>query len=987
MLHHTAPHTRTRTPTSVRALLTLALALLLNACGGGDNAGTPATPSSAAVPTKTIQAATTRLAVPITTPADPLLQGLAIPADAATRGMWGPVQTWPMNAIHMALLPDGRVLSYGAPANQDVQDGRSFSLWTPSLGFGTNAHATSFEAGRVNSFCSTATWLGDGRLLITGGNTPRGSHLFTGATPLATNDSAQLADDRWYATMLTLPDGRAVMLGGIDPYTEGMYQNPDQAIAAGQVSMTPELYTPGTGWRSLTGASSRLAFGPDNLRASYPRAWVAPNGEVFGISADQMWWLDVAGNNGSGALRSAGVFKGGPSNATPRNVGATNSAVMFAPGRILQLGGNGGFNGDGFVASDAATVIDINSGAPVLTETARLSAPRRFPSATVLADGRVLVTGGTRVGNNGGADAVYAAELWNPATGTWTVGPNAARIRVYHSGALLLPNGAVLSAGGGTPGPVFNLNAEVYYPPYLFRAQAGAAVLATRPVLTGINALTHAPGANLVVELRDATTISRLVLVKAGTVTHSFNNGQRFIPLTFLQNGDLLQATLPASNNTLPPGHYLLAAIDAAGVPSHAVTLRITAGASTATSLPRNSTVLLQAGSTADGVVAVDAANLGVLQALGNTPDAATLARSQWTVRDGLADAACVSLELAAQPGRYLRHAGFRLQAGGQRRHRPVPQRRHLLPRGRPVGPRAEPAVEELPRPPAARPRRRAVDRPAGRRRRLCQQRQLPPAHGAGAGHAAAHVCAVAGRAGAGRHRRHGHGGLHAGAGGHGPQLQLALRRWHARHRLQRQQRGDTQLRPARRLHRDADRPQPGRADRQHQPAAGGGGGAGGRHAAQQQRAAARGAQRRTGPGVGGQPRRQQRGGGGCRHQCPGGRSGGGQLAAQPGTGRQRPGVGGEPRVGQHQRGRPRHAGGGAQHRVACGVAAARHRVLARRGQRLCQPRSDWPGAEARRRRRHRGQPGHRRHAAWAGAQRRRQPAARQPLHHRAAAR
>ena len=55
----------------------------------------------------------------------------------------------------------------------------------------------------------------------------------------------------------TLPAGRALMLGGIDPYTEGMYQNPDPASAAGQVSMTPELYTPGTGWRSLTGASSR----------------------------------------------------------------------------------------------------------------------------------------------------------------------------------------------------------------------------------------------------------------------------------------------------------------------------------------------------------------------------------------------------------------------------------------------------------------------------------------------------------------------------------------------------------------------------------------------------------------------------------------------------------------------------------------------------------------------------------------------------------
>ncbi len=95
--------------------------------------------------------------MPLAPPADPLLSGLTIRADAATRGLWGAVQAWPMNAIHAAPLPDGNVLSYGAPQNTDAQDGRTFSVWTPSLGFATGAHTTSFEAGRVNSFCSTAT--------------------------------------------------------------------------------------------------------------------------------------------------------------------------------------------------------------------------------------------------------------------------------------------------------------------------------------------------------------------------------------------------------------------------------------------------------------------------------------------------------------------------------------------------------------------------------------------------------------------------------------------------------------------------------------------------------------------------------------------------------------------------------------------------------------------------------------------------------------
>ena len=659
MKHRTArPHPLP--PRRARVGSALLAAALLVSCGGGTpDDGTAA--GQAADGRKRAAAATTSLAVALPQTADPLFQGLTVPADAATRGMWGPVQAWPMNAIHAALLPDGKLLTYGAPAGQDAQDGRTYDVWDPTLGFAAAAHSTSFEAGRVNSFCSTAAWLGDGRLLITGGNTSRGSALFSPATRTSINDTAQLADDRWYATMLSLPDGRTVMLGGIDPYTEGMYRNPDAAIQNGQVSMTPEIYTPGTGWRSLTGAQSRDAFGPDYLRASFPRAWLAPSGEVFGISADRMWYLDMYANGGTGALRVAGTFKGAPSNAAPVNSGATGTAVMFAPGRVLMIGGNGGFNGDGFVASNAATIVDINGNAPVLTETAPMSLARRFPSVVVLPNGQVAVTGGTRVGNSGGADAHYATEIWNPATGTWTVGASAARIRVYHSGTVLMPSGVVLSFGGGTPGPVFNQNAEVYYPPYLFAAQGTGSVLAARPVMTGINALSHALGQTVQIEMLDTNAVARVVLVKNSTVTHSFNTGQRFIELAFTQTGDRLAATLPASANTVPPGQYQLYALNAAGVPSRAVVVDIKAAAAT---LPRDLPLSLFATHVADAAMAVDGANLGVLQTLGVSPTPAQLATTQFTVRTGLGDAACVSLEYSAQPGRWLRHAGYRLQLG-----------------------------------------------------------------------------------------------------------------------------------------------------------------------------------------------------------------------------------------------------------------------------------------------------------------------------------
>jgi YVTN family beta-propeller protein len=641
-------------PNVRRALGALALAALAS-CGGGD---APVTPSSAHMQAL---AATSTLPVQLAQDPDPMMEGLTIPADAPTRGMWSVTQPWPMNGLHAVLLPDGRVLTYGTPLNAPgTQDGRTWDLWTPGLGFGSASHQTNYDAGRVNSFCSAAAWLADGRLMVTGGNSPLNSGLMTTSTGAIVNDPLALADQRWYATMLTLPDGRPIILGGMDPYQEGMVSNPDAAIANGTVSMTPEVYTPGVGWSSLSGARSRDAFGPDYLRASYPRAWVAPDGRVFGISAETMWSLDPSANGGLGAVTVHGKFKTPASTTAPVNVGATNSAVMFAPGRILQAGGNGYFNGDGYPASNMATIVDINGPAPVLTETAPMSLARRYINLVVLPDGRVVATGGTRVGNNGGADAVYAAEIWNPTTGTWTVGASAAQIRVYHSATLLLPNGTVLSTGGGAPGPVNNLNAEVYYPPYLFRSVGGVAQLAPRPALTGLSARDFGYGTTMTAELRDSTPIARMVLVANGAVTHSFNSGQRFLELAFTQSGDRIAATLPASARLAPPGYYQLFALDAQGVPSRAAIVSLGLASTPAEPVPaldRGQPYVFDSDA-AGQALAVDTEGLGVLAFASDNPPAST----QFIVRDGLADAACVSLESVASPGRYYRHANYRLR-------------------------------------------------------------------------------------------------------------------------------------------------------------------------------------------------------------------------------------------------------------------------------------------------------------------------------------
>ncbi len=605
------------------------------------------------------------LAVPLPRTKDPLLQGLVIPPDAALRGMWSTTLTWPLNGLHSVLLPNGRVLTYGTPtADAATQNGRYYDVWDPALGVGTASHQTSYQAQRLDSFCSSAAFLGDGRLLVSGGNAPFESTEFLPASSTTASSPSKLADERWYGTLITLADGRPLMLGGSAPYAAlRAYQDPVGAINAGTVSMTPEIYEAGTGWRSLFGAYSRDAFGPDFHRYWYPRAWVAPNGRVFGISSEKLWYLDPTGD---GSLAVVGNFKTGASEVTRPNIGPTSTAVMFAPGRILQVGGNGYHDGHATTGSALATVIDINGASPVVTEVQPMAKARQWANATVLANGEVLVTGGTRFGNNGGADAVYDAELWDPETQTFSSAAAAAHVRVYHSAAILMPNGAVLSTGGGAPGPVNNLNAELYYPPYLFREVEGKVELAPRPLLTAINALRFAHGAEVELELEEELPIARLSLIGTSSVTHSFNTSQRFQELAFTQSGTRLTASLPASSNVAPPGYYQIIATDSSGVPSPGVIVALGASISeppVPKQVPRGKLVTLTSLDYPDHVVATEA-GLGVLSTFAPDASAVERARSQFLARDGLADSSCVSFESLSAPGSWLRHANYRLQLG-----------------------------------------------------------------------------------------------------------------------------------------------------------------------------------------------------------------------------------------------------------------------------------------------------------------------------------
>jgi hypothetical protein len=180
---------------------------------------------------------------------------------------------------------------------------------------------------------------------------------------------------------------------------------------------------------------------------------------------------------------------------------------------------------------------------------------------------------------------VYAAEQWKPATGQWTTLASMQVTRQYHSTALLLPDGRVLSAGGGLCGTCDAVgyeakNAEIFSPPYLFTT---GNTLASRPTISSAPTSVDY-GATMRVGTPSPSAIRKVALVRLGSVTHSDNMEQRYIPLSFRRGTSRVTATAPANANIAPPGMYMLFILDSNGVPSVArmVSIKVPAAAAAA---------------------------------------------------------------------------------------------------------------------------------------------------------------------------------------------------------------------------------------------------------------------------------------------------------------------------------------------------------------------------------------------------------------------
>jgi galactose oxidase-like protein len=462
-----------------------------------------------------------------------LALGLILPmtgtagSNPAVEGQWSGVQAWPLMAVHTSLLATGKVLVWGADYN-DSSRRTDCRIWDPV----TEQFVARVANSRTNLFCAGHSFLPDGRLLVTGGRIggatgPRDTNIFNPFTN-RWSSGASMNAGRWYPNNTTLANGEVLTVAGI--------------IGNGRGTNTlPQVWTTSGRWRSLTRAQRELP--------SYSFMHLAPNGRVFYSGPTQTTsYLDT---KGVGAWTTVASQK-----FNFRNEGCS---VLYDDGKVLTLGGHD-------PPTATAEVIDLNAARPAWRSVRSMAYARRQGNATLLPDGKVLVTGGSSGSgfSNEGA-AVLQAELWDPRTETFTRAARQAVPRCYHSTTLLLPDGRVLSAGGEPEGDEHR-DAEIYYPPYLFRGE--------RPVIGGAPAsVTY--GQSFLVETEDTASIRTVTWLRLGSVTHDFDMDARINRLSFKPAAGGLAVTAPSNRNLCPPGYYMLFILDGDGVPSVARIIRI----------------------------------------------------------------------------------------------------------------------------------------------------------------------------------------------------------------------------------------------------------------------------------------------------------------------------------------------------------------------------------------------------------------------------
>lgn len=486
--------------------------------------------------------------------------------EAARKGLWEliPCDSHVL-AVHAAVLHTGKVLFIGGSENsvpKHLQKQFRSVVWDYDNG-GFTPLTTPTDV-----FCSGHAFLADGRLLVAGGTleyqqgdakqgTLKGfkgdfaAYLFD-PTLEDFIRVGPMQDGRWYPSLLTAADGHILTVSGLSATLQPKNTDGNEFS---KVTRLHEHYAESAGW-------TRLNDGPG--WPLYPHLFLLRDGRffysgahVFGSEGLRPGWLNptTSAFTPMAASNIAGDF-----DLEHRDQSAS---VLLPPAqgqRVMIMGGGGGANPE--TGIKGVHVISLAAGLPTYVAAPSMALERIHLNAVILPDRTVFVSGGEQK-LEVSATAALDAEIYDPAANTWSLAAKATVPRLYHSIAVLLPDGRVATAGSNPetadPGGG-ELRIEIFHPPYLFRGPRPFIQSAPREWSYGSTIEIHTPAA------REIKWIS---LVRPMATTHSWDSNQRLVDVPFQVRGFChLTAHVPSEPTVAPPGWYMLFLVDHAGVPS-----------------------------------------------------------------------------------------------------------------------------------------------------------------------------------------------------------------------------------------------------------------------------------------------------------------------------------------------------------------------------------------------------------------------------------
>ena len=484
-------------------------------------------------------------------------------------------------AVHTAVLPKGKVLFFAGSGSSrtrfesplfgnEAQGVQMSAVWDPTAPSSNNANfffpATLHTANGkpFDFFCAGHEFLVDGRLLVAGGTLLYTDNpLFLGRNDCVIFNpdtqkwtfAASMAHGRWYPTLISLADGRVLAASGL---TE----------AGNALNDALEIYTPANNTWQL----KHIAGDPQTFQGLplYAHLFLLKDGRIFfsgGRMDDARPTTPCIINLANNPAQTQPV----PDLLEP-NFRNQSASVLLPPAqdqKVMVIGGGPVGKPDKTDATDKVSIVDLNAANPVYVEGPALCLARLHLNAVLLPDHTVFISGGS-LKQEDEPLARRQAELYDPSTNSWRLMATASVARLYHSTAVLLPDGRVVAAGGNPeggksvkwepPDPEEEMRVEIFSPPYLFKG--------ARPVINAVPPQWNY-GQTITIISPNAGNIRWVSIIRNCVTTHSFDCSQRLVDLNIVsQAAGTIKATLTDNANLAPPGWYMLFIVTQQGVPS-----------------------------------------------------------------------------------------------------------------------------------------------------------------------------------------------------------------------------------------------------------------------------------------------------------------------------------------------------------------------------------------------------------------------------------